>query len=385
MKILHLADLHLGKLVLEHSMIEDQRYILDRIIEKVSEYKVDCVLICGDIYDRGIPSVEAVNLFSIFLTNLYKLKVKVFVISGNHDSKDRLSFGNELFTLNGVFIEGVFNGELKCVSIDDEYGKINIYMLPFIKPIDVRKYFDKDIDSYNNAVSCIIENTKINKEERNIIMVHQFVIGTGVELIESDEEVISLGGIDNIDVELFDDFDYVALGHLHGPQKVGREEVRYAGSPLKYSFSEVNQKKSLCIIDVKEKGNIHIELVPLEPMRDMRIIRGPIDKLLDYEVYSSGNVDDYIEALVLDDDYVVDAIFKLRSVYPNILKLEYSNNRTLLFNNNDDELDVRDKSPIELFKNFYFKQNNIELDKKGINLVNDVIKEVSDETFEFED
>lgn len=378
---MHLSDLHLGKSVLEHSMIEDQEYILKEIVDIVENRGVDMVLIAGDVYDKGIPNVEAVNLFSSFLTRLYKLGVKVLVISGNHDSKDRLSFGNELFVDNGVYIEGVFSGKLRKEVFGDEYGNLNIYMLPFVKPIDVRKFYsDRELDSYQSAVGCIIDNTVINVEERNIIMVHQFVTANNVEIERCDSENISLGGIDNIDVSLFDNFDYVALGHIHGPQRIIKDTVRYAGSPLKYSFSEVFHNKSVCIIDMKEKGNFEIELVSLHPIRDMRVIKGPLSKLIDKNIFSKENAEDYINVILTDDDYVVDAIGKLRRVYPNILKLEYQNKRTSFVSSClSDEFEIKGKSPLELYSDFYFMQNNVELDDDRKRVVNSVIKEVSNE------
>lgn len=380
---MHLADLHLGKSVLEQSMIEDQRYILENIIDIVKDRNIDLMLIAGDVYDKGIPSVEAVNLFSSFLTKLYKIGVKIFVVAGNHDSRDRLSFGNELFVDNSIYIEGVFNGKLRCEVVEDDYGKLNIYMLPFVKPADVRRYYpDSEINSYDDAVRCIIENTKIDTNARNIIILHQFVTANGVEVDRSDSESISLGGIDNVDVSIFDKFDYVAIGHIHGAQKLIRDTVRYAGSPLKYSFSEVNQRKSVSIIEFNVKNDIKIELVELNPLRDMRVIKGPIDKLLDKEIYSFGNRDDYINAIITDDDYIIDAIGKLRKVYKNILKIDYCNNRTVILDN--DSYKIKDninlKNPLELFSDFYKIQNNIDLNTERKNIVLDIIKEVSDET-----
>lgn len=376
MKIMHLSDLHLGKSILEQSLIEDQRYILDRIIDIIVDKKIDVVLIAGDVYDKGIPNVEAVRLFSDFLAKMYDKKVKVFIISGNHDSKDRLSFGNELFVDNGVYIEGIFDGKLKSVELDDDYGKVLIYMLPFVKPADVRGYYhDKEINSYQDAVKAILDDANIGSSNRNIIMVHQFVTANGVEVERSESESLSLGGVDNIDVSLFDSFDYVAMGHIHRGQKLIRDTVRYAGSPLKYSFSEVNHKKSVPIIELKEKGNIEIELVDLIPLRDMRVIKGKLDNLLDKEVVSLGNRDDYISATITDEDYIMDAIGKLRSVYKNILRLEYDNKRTVIVANNLESDNVNKKSEIDLFSEFYLKQNNVELDDIRINIVNNVIKE----------
>ena len=256
-------------------------------------------------------------------------------------------------------------------------------MLPFVKPVDVRKYFpEESISTYNDAIKCIIDNTSVNLDERNIIMVHQFVTASGVDVLRSDSEVISLGGIDNVDVSNFSKFDYVAMGHIHDAQRLTRDTVRYAGSPLKYSFSEVNQKKSVPIIEFNDKNDISIELVSLKPIRDMRVIKGNISELLDKKFYMLGNRDDYINAIVTDSDYVVDAIGKLRGVYKNILRLEYRNARTIISNDkiNDDSSSVKEKSPLELFKSFYKEQNNIELDSKREKLVLRIIKEVSDET-----
>lgn len=378
---MHLSDLHLGKVILEQSMIDDQKYILEQIIKIIKDKEVEVILIAGDIYDKGIPNVEAVRLFSNFLARLYENRIKVFVISGNHDSKDRLIFGNELFIDNGVYIEGIYNGVLKKIELADEFGKILIYMLPFIKPADVRGFYpDMEIDSYQDAVKCIIDNTDIDVSKRNIIMVHQFVTANGIEIERSDSESLSLGGIDNIDVSLFDQFDYVAMGHVHGAQKLIRDTVRYAGSPLKYSFSEVHQRKCVPILDFKEKGKIDIELVDLVPLRDMRVIKGRLEQLLDDEVVALGNTDDYINAIITDDDYIMDAIGKLRRFYKNILRLEYQNKRnsvlekgSQLFSDN-----VEKKSEIELFEEFYEKQNGIKLEKERFEIVNKVIKELID-------
>lgn len=380
MKLMHLSDLHLGKLVLEQSMIDDQKYILNQIIDIVKKEKVDIVLIAGDVYDKSIPTIEAVNLFSNFLTKLYKLKVLVFVISGNHDSKDRLSFGNELFVDNGIYIEGIFNGNLRCETINDKYGKLNIYMLPFIKPVEIKRFYrDEIIDTYEDAIKCILKHSSINKSERNIIMVHQFVTSLGESVIRSDSESISLGGIDNIDVNLFKDFDYVAMGHIHGPQKVGRETVRYSGSPLKYSFSEVNQKKSVCIIEFNSKGDINISKIPLIPIRDMRVIKGLFDKLISKEIVNLENKNDYLDVILTDDDYIINAIGKLRKFYPNILKLEYENKISSNEVSDNIDIDKNNMSPIDLFSEFYKMQNGIELSTKKKKIIEEVIKEVNDE------
>ncbi|MBQ8681664.1 MAG: exonuclease SbcCD subunit D [Bacilli bacterium] len=381
MKIMHLADLHLGKSILEQSLINDQIYILNQIVDIIVDKKIDVVLIAGDVYDKAIPNVEAVRLFSSFLARLYELKVKVLVISGNHDSKDRLSFGSELFIDNGVYIEGTFSGNLKCVELEDEYGKVLIYMLPFVKPADVRKYYpDVSIDDYQDAIKCIIDNANIDKTKRNIIMVHQFVTANGIDIERSDSESISLGGIDNIDVSLFDKFDYVAMGHIHRGQRLTKDTVRYAGSPLKYSFSEVNHKKSVPIIELNEKGNVKIELVDLVPIRDMIAIKGKLEELLDKEFVDKINVNDYVSAVITDEDYIMDAIGKLRSVYKNILRLEYDNKRTNNYLDNDKskDIDIKQISEIDLFSEFYKMQNNIELDNERKKILNEIITSIKD-------
>lgn len=381
MKVMHLSDLHLGKIVLEQSMIDDQSHILKQILNIAKTKMVDIVLIAGDIYDKAVPSIEAIRLFSDFLVQLHNLNIKVLVISGNHDSKERLSFGNELFADNEVYIEGIFSGQLRKVSFSDFYGSFNIYMLPFVKPADVKKFYpDFQVDSYYDAVKSIIEHTDINKADRNIIMVHQFVTASGVDLIRSDSETISLGGIDNIDVSLFDDFDYVAMGHIHGAQKLVKDTIRYAGSPLKYSFSEVHQRKSVPIIEFKEKGNISIELVDLVPLHDMRVIKGPMEKLLDKEIINQGNVDDYIQAIITDPDYVMDAIGKLRRVYKNLLRLEYQNARTMMGECSKTKVsgDITKKSELDLFKEFYYYQNHVDLDGDRQTILMDIISDVKE-------
>ena len=380
MKIIHLSDLHLGKIVLEQSMIEDQKYILERIIDIIKKEEVEVVLIAGDIYDRSIPTVDAVNLLDDFLNKLTNMNLKVFIIAGNHDSKDRLNFASKLLESKNVYIEGSYTGNLKCITLNDKYGDLNIYMLPFVKPADVKPFFEEEIDSYEGAVRLIIEKENIDKNKRNIILVHQFVT-SGLESPErSDSENLSLGGIDNVDVSIFDSFDYVAMGHIHGPQKLKRETVRYAGSPLKYSFSECKHKKSVPVINFEE--NIEYKLEELKPVKDMREIKGPIDQLLMEEIYSLGNTEDYIKAVLTDEEDIYDAIGKIRKVYPNVLKLEIENKKTTV--NLDSKTaatgNIKERTELELFNEFYLNQNNIELTENQIKIMNEIIKEVNDET-----
>ena len=384
MKILHLADLHLGKILQEQSLIEDQEYMLKEIIEIIKNENVEIVLISGDVYDRSVPPAEAVNLLDNFLKILIKeLKIKVFIISGNHDSKDRLGFGSKIFEDEGLYIESKYNGNLRKVELEDSYGKINIYMLPFVKPIEVKDFFEDDLENnYNTAIHKIIEKEKINKDERNIIMVHQFVTAGTIEPERTESEILSLGGIENVDVSNFDDFDYVAIGHVHRPQQIGRKEARYAGTMLKYSFSEINHNKSVPVIDFKEKGNIEINLKELIPLRNMREIKGPIEKLLKKENYELGNVNDYIKAVITNEETIYDAIGQIRRIYPNTLKIEIRNSKTI---NGGQEQDlnlqkVKRKSELELFEDFYKSQNNVDLDEKQKEIIKDIISEVKDET-----
>lgn len=384
MKILHLADLHFGKILQEQSLIEDQEYMLKEIINIIKVEKVQVLLISGDVYDRSVPPTEAVNLLDDFLKILIKdLKIKVFIISGNHDSKDRLGFGNKIFEDEGLYIESKYNGRLKKVRLEDEYGPLNIYMLPFIKPVEVKKFFEDDLENnYDLAINKIIEKEEIDESERNIIMVHQFVTAGNVKPERTESEVLSLGGIENVDVSNFKSFDYVAIGHVHRPQKIGRDTARYAGTILKYSFSEINHNKSIPIIDIKEKGNITINLLPLKPLRDMREIKGPIEELIKEENYKEGNLEDYIKAIITNEEPVYDAIGKIKKIYPNTLKLEIQNSKTI--NKNEEQNinleELKKKSELELFSDFYKLQNNLDLNEEQKEIVKNIISEVKHET-----
>ena len=379
MKILHLADLHIGKIIFEQSLLEDQEYMLNKIIEKIKAENIDAILIAGDVYDRSIPQAEAINLLDRFLNILIKeLKKKVFIIAGNHDSKERLGFGNKIFENEGLFISSKYEGKIKKVELQDEYGKLNIYMLPFIKPIEVKKYFDDESLSYDETIKKIIEKENINEAERNIILTHQFVTAIGEEVERTESEVLTLGGTDNVDISNYNKFDYVAIGHVHRPQRIGRDTARYAGTMLKYSFSEVNHKKTMPIIDFKEKGNIDIKLVELKPLRDMREIKGPIEKLI--ENYEEENAKDYIRAIITNEEPVYDAIGQLRRIYPNVLKLEVQNSKILsnIEFKTENLQKVKSKSEVELFNEFYKFQNNIELNVEQKNLIQEVVKEIKE-------
>lgn len=382
MKILHLADLHIGKSILEQSLLKDQEYMLDQIIKIIKEKDINTVLIAGDIYDRSIPSTEAINLLDNFLVTLTKeLKIKVLIISGNHDSKERLNFGSKLFEKEGLYIQTSYDGNLRKIEIPDEYGFINFYLLPYLKPADVKAFFDCDIENYNDAIKKIIEKETINEKERNIIVSHQFVTSGTFSPERSDSETITLGGTENVDISNYDKFDYVALGHIHRPQKLIKDNIRYSGTILKYSFSEVNHNKTVPIIEYKEKGNLTIELIPLVPARDMRIIKGPIDELLKKENYLNTNLDDYIEAIITDEEPVYDAINRIRRVYPNTLKLDILNNRTR--ENEETHLEsiekIKEKTELELFNEFFKFQNNEEMNKKEEKIIKEIINELRKE------
>jgi len=355
MKFIHLSDLHIGKRVHEISLIEDQKYILEQILRIIDEVQPDGVIIAGDVYDKAMPSEEAVHVLNTFICALADKQIKTYLISGNHDSAQRLAFGAELIGTTGIHISPVYDGETVKFTQNDAYGRVNIYMLPFIKPAHVRKVFpDAEVSDYTDAVKAAIEHMDVNENERNIIITHQFVTGAD----RSDSEEISVGGSDNVDASVFDCFDYVALGHIHGPQKMTREAVRYCGTPLKYSFSEVNHKKSVTVVELGEKGRVTISTIPLKPLRDMRIIRGTYNEIAHKANYEHTNTDDYIQVVLTDEEDVPEAIGRLRVIYPNLMQLKYDNKRTRENQEIGSVQDVERKTPMELFAEFYEKQNN---------------------------
>lgn len=373
MKFIHLSDLHLGKRVNEFSMIEDQKYILLQTINIIDEEKPDAVIIAGDIYDKSIPSEEAMLLFDDFLLRLSKRNISVFVISGNHDSSVRLSDHSKLVVNQGIYLSPVYDGTLKPVSMEDEYGEINVYMLPFIKPVAVKQYFgDEEILSYTDAVRVAIKHMNVDCNKRNVLVAHQFVLGAAT--CESEEHIV--GGLDSVSSDVFDCFDYVALGHIHGKQYIGRETVRYCGTLLKYSFSEKNHVKSVTVVDIKEKGNIDIREVMLTPKRDLREIKGSYEDITNRKNYEGTNVDDYVHIVLTDEEDVIDAIGKLRTIYPNIMKLSYDNKRTRENNVLTEAGAIEEKSPLELFEDFYSMQNNVSMSPWQTDYVKELIEEI---------
>ncbi len=373
MKFIHLSDLHLGKRVNEFSMIEDQKYILLQTINIIDDEKPDAVIIAGDIYDKSIPSEEAMLLFDDFLLRLSKRNISVFVISGNHDSSVRLSDHSKLIENQGIYLSPVYDGTLKPVSMEDEYGEINVYMLPFIKPVVVKQYFgDEEINSYTDAVRVAIKHMNVDCNKRNVLVAHQFVLGATT--CESEEHIV--GGLDSVSSDVFDCFDYVALGHIHGKQYIGRETVRYCGTLLKYSFSEKNHVKSVTVVDIKEKGNIDIREVMLTPKRDLREIKGSYEDITNRKNYEGTNVDDYVHIVLTDEEDVIDAIGKLRTIYPNIMKLSYDNKRTRENNVLTEAGAIEEKSPLELFEDFYSMQNNVSMSPWQTDYVKELIEEI---------
>ena len=377
MKLLHIADLHIGKHVNGFSMIEDQKYILEQILEMVEMEKPDGVLIAGDIYDKSQPSAEAVELLDNFLTRLTTFGQPVFMISGNHDSPERLCFGSRIMQKNGLYISGLFDNALQKVTLEDEQGFVNIYLLPFLKPAMVKHFFEQPIESYDEALRVVVSSTEINTEERNILLAHQFVVKGAQQPELSDSESLSVGGLDNVDVSAFDAFDYVALGHLHRPQRIGRDTVRYSGSPLKYSFSEALYQKSATLLEFGAKGELLIHQLPFVPLHDLREIKGPIAQLLRIGRKETEGAKDYIHATLTDEEEIYDAIGQLRQVYCNMMALDFENSRTreAVFSPVGASSDVVKKSPMDLFAEFYQMQNNNELTMEQINVMEQIFEQ----------
>ena len=355
MKLIHLSDLHIGKRVNEISMIDDQEFILHQILQIIDEEKADAVLIAGDVYDKSVPSAEAVTLFDDFLCALAQRKVPTLIISGNHDSPERLAFGGRLMEECSIHISPVYDGSVSTITLSDEHGDVDFWLLPFLKPAHVKRYFpDAGIESYTDACRVAVEHMGIDTSKRNVLLTHQFV--TGASTCESEE--ISVGGTDNVDASVFADFDYVALGHIHGPQNIGSNKIRYCGTPLKYSFSEEHHHKSVTVVKLGAKGELELELRPLTLKHDLRSIRGTFAELTNKSFYAGTATDDYLQVILTDEEDVPEAIGQLRVIYPNIMKLTYDNTRTRCNQVIDGAVDVQRKSPLELFDELYELQNN---------------------------
>lgn len=374
MRLLHISDLHLGKRVNEYSMLEDQTHILEQILKIADQEQAQGVLIAGDVYDKPVPPAEAVRLLDYLLSSFADRKIPVFFISGNHDSRDRLSFGAELFKKSGVYMAS--EGFLEKVDREDEYGELSIWLMPFLKPAQVRSvYPEKDIQTYTDAVRAVLEEADLDPATRNILVAHQFVAGA----VQCESEEVSIGGLDQVDVSVFDGFEYVALGHLHRPQSVTRETVRYCGTPLKYSFSEVHDQKSVTIVELKEKGETAIKTVPLTPLRDMKELKGTYLQLTSRPFYEKQERDSYFRITLTDKEDVMDAVGKLRMIYPNLMKLDYDNVRVRTQMQYEEMEAVEQKRPDEVVAEFYQVVNGRPLSDEQSKLVEEMMEEVWEE------
>ncbi len=376
MKFMHLSDLHLGKRLNGCSLMEDQKYILGEIIGIAEAEKPDGVLLAGDIYDKSVPGTEAVQLFDSFLFKLSGICSQIFVISGNHDSPERLAFGGRLMKESGVHLAPVYNGRISTVTMEDSYGALHVHMLPFLKPSHVRRFYPhEEMENYTDALAVALAGLPLHKEDRNILLAHQFVTGS----LRAESEELYVGGTENVDACVFHEFDYVALGHIHNPQHIGRETLRYCGTPLKYSFSEAGHEKSVTMVEFLEKENIKIWKIPLIPRHDLREIKGDYMELTDRNYYEGSATEDYLHITLTDEEDILDAVGKLKVIYPNLLKLNYDNKRTRSQVRITGAEKEEKKTPLELFAEFYEQQNNQPMDEEQQKLVEALIHRIWEE------
>jgi len=375
MKLIHLSDLHIGKRLGEYPMIEDQAHILNQIIRITEEEKPDAVLIAGDVYDKSVPSGEAVTLFDDFLFQLAKRKLPVLIISGNHDSPERLSFASRLLRDSGVHIAPVYGGIVEPVRLEDAHGPVFFWLLPFLKPAHVRRWFpEAAIESYTDACRWAVEQMAVDPRQRNVLLTHQFVTGATT----CDSEELHVGGTDNVDASVFEGFDYVALGHIHGPQNIGSPRLRYCGTPLKYSLSEAGHYKSVTLVELGEKGSLHLRAVPLTPLHDLRKIRGTFEEVTCAEYPQAQPREDYLHIELTDEEDVPEAMGRLRAIYPNILRLSYDNTRTRTNQLIGGAEDVQRKTPLTLFDELYELQNNQPMSDVQRKFVRDLIESIKE-------
>ena len=379
MKLIHLSDLHLGKRVNEFSMVEDQKYILNEILKIIDQESPDGILLAGDLYDRPVPSAEAVQLFDSFLTRLAQRKIPVFAISGNHDSAERIAFGSHIMRDSGICMSPVYDGKTAKYCLKDSYGEVWIHLLPFIRPATVRHALEgeedvEDIRTYQEAVLAAVKHMEIDRSQRNVLLAHQFVVGA----MQCDSEEISVGGIDQIEAEVFRDFDYVALGHIHSPQNVGSPKIRYCGTPLKYSFSEAGQQKSVTVVELGEKGSPDVREIPLTPLRDMRKLKGTYMELTSQSNYKDTNTDDYVQITLTDEEDIVDGMQKLRTIYPNLMRLDYDNRRTRENQEIAGTERTTQKSEMEYFEEFFELQNNQPMNEEQRKFSEELIRKLQE-------
>lgn len=381
MKFLHISDLHLGIKLMDIDLIEDQRLILNKIVMVAKENEVDGVLIAGDVYDISVPRIEATALLDDFLTMLCDNDIKVFMISGNHDQAERLSFGSKIMKKSNIYISEKYNKEQKPIVLKDEFGDINIYMLPFIKPINVRTEFSIDDNiSYDEAIKIAIDNFDIDFTKRNILLAHQFITGGQV----CDSENIQVGGTDQVNSKYFEKFDYVALGHLHTPQIVAKKEyIRYSGSPIKLSFSEAKVDKLCYLLNVNEKGKIDIEEIKLKPLKDMAVIKGSYTEIIEDKEKIEKYKDVYLKIELTDNTDIPFVKEKLGVKYKNIMQVVYTKYNKKNKNNKNNEINIDEimnkKSDIDLIKDFFKEQTGKELLKEQEDFVKEALDEEENE------
>ncbi|MCR5178665.1 MAG: exonuclease SbcCD subunit D [Lachnospiraceae bacterium] len=377
MKLLHVSDLHLGRSLGDFDLTDDQEFMLDQLLGIADENSVDAVLIAGDVYDKSIPSEAATRMLDHFLNSLAKKSINTYIISGNHDSDDRLNYGSELFTTNRIFISAKYDGHLYKNTLKTDDTEADIYLLPFVKASRVRHFLpEAEIETYDDAVRAILENEVIDSSRCNILVAHQFVVGESSDPDLGGSESLgtkSVGLVEKIGFDCFDCFDYVALGHIHSPQQVGRREVRYSGSPLKYSLSEVNNEKSVSLITIDKDKNVDIELIPVKPLRNMRHIKGKLRDLLDKSNVSSP--DDFIYATLTDEEMVNDAMAIFQLTYPNTVKIDYDNTRTREIEQVDISRIANNRSFDELISDFYKQIYSCEISPEEMDIMRSVAKE----------
>ncbi len=376
MKLLHLSDLHLGKRLHEMSLLEDQAYILEEILQIAEAERPDAVVVAGDVYDKAVPPAEAVELLDGFLSRMAQGR-PVFVLSGNHDSPERLAFGGRLMAGSGVYLSPVFRGGETPVTLEDPWGPVDIHLLPFLKPVQARRAFpEAEIESYTDAVRAAVAHMPADWGRRNVLVTHQFVTGA----VPSESEDLTVGGADNVDAAVFDGFDYVALGHIHRAQNVGSPRIRYCGTPLKYAFSEAGSEKSVTVAELGPKGQLAVRSVPLRPRRDLREIRGTYLEVTARDFYRDTAVEDYLRVTLTDEEDVPDAAQKLRSIYPNLLRLDYDNRRTRAAGVLDDAGDAERRSPLELLDDFFTQANGRPMGAQQRQLAETLIAEIWGDT-----
>ncbi len=379
MKFFHMADLHLGKKLLGEPLWKEQQYILSRVVAMSDEEKPEAVLLCGDIYDKSIPSSEAVGLLDWFLEELSVRGIQTFLISGNHDGAQRLQFASGILKKEGIHIAGTFKGGPEHIVLSDAFGPVHVWMLPFLRPGMLRPFAEEIPETYEEAVKTALHGAVLHREERNLLLAHQFVTAGGRKPEISDSEQRSLGGIDQVDASVFGAFDYVALGHIHGPQNIGSNRIRYCGTPLKYSFSEAAHHKSVTVVSLGEKGDLSLQLCPLYPKHDLREIRGSFASVTDREFYANTDADDYLHIILTDEEDVPEAVGKLRQIYPNLMKLSYDNTRTRADHVIDAAADVQHKTSLQLFEELYELQNNQPMSEEQRDFAQNLIERIREE------